>query len=258
MSKLKTFYKNTFLVFGLAILFMGISSTAWSAQSDYDGSYAGTYSGDDSGYWVAVADASGSSAFLSWSTTYDRGDAGILTWWNEDAGIGNYYTNSTEIQGSFVDAYINSSDDSVDGTWSNSQSGDNGSLEGDKLDSSAFSGNYAGSFCGDDSGNWSITIGAEGEVTGNMDSNNYGNSSFVGVCHPAGYVFGIGENNGEAFAFFGQLSGSNITGEWIAEDGSTGVLSTGTCNSGGGDDDDDGGGGGGGGGISCYIDGLRF
>jgi hypothetical protein len=241
----------------VAALFLGFSSYAWSAQSDYDGSYAGTYSGDDSGYWVAVADASGTSAFLSWSTTYDRKDAGILTWWNENAGIGNYYTGSTEIQGSFVDAYIDSADDSIDGSWSNSQSGDSGSFEGEKLDSSAFSGNYSGSFCGDDSGDWTISIGAEGEVTGNMDSDNFGRSSFIGVCHPAGYVFGIGENNGEAFAFFGQINGSNINGEWVSEDGSSGLLSTGICSADGGDDegdDDDGSGGS----ISCYIDSLKY
>ena len=116
----------------------------WSAQSDYDGAYAGTYTGDDNGYWVAVADSTGTSAFLAWSTANDRGDAGT------------------------------------------------------------------------------------------MASDNYGNSSFIGVCHPAGYVFGLGENNGEAFAFFGQISGADINGEWIGEDGSSGALSTGACTTGGG------------------------
>ena len=258
MKKLISFSQCVGRVFCVAALLLGFSSYAWSAQSDYDGSFAGTYSGDDNGYWVAVTDANGTSAFLSWSTTYDRGDAGILTWWNENAGIGNYYTSSTEIQGSVVDAFIDSADSSVDGSWSNSQSGDSGSLEGDKLDTSAFSGNYSGSFCGDDSGNWTITIGSEGEVSGDMNSNNFGSSSFIGVCHPAGYVFGIGENNGEAFAFFGQFSGSSLNGEWVSESGDSGALSTGTCSAGGGggddDDDDDAGGFG----LNCFIDSIMF
>lgn len=89
-----------------------------------------------------------------------------------------------------------------------------------------------------------ITINADGSVTGTMASDNYGNSSFIGVCHPAGYVFGFGENSGEAFAFFGQISGTDINGEWIGEDGSSGALSTGACSSDGGSSS---------GGGGCFI-----
>ncbi|MBW2633156.1 MAG: hypothetical protein JRE14_03330 [Deltaproteobacteria bacterium] len=247
MGKLTILSRIAAWLFCVTVLFFGISSFAWSAQSDYDGAYAGTYAGDDNGYWVAVADATGTSAFLAWSTANDRGDAGTITWWEENAGIGNYYTGGTEIQGSWVDAFIDSSDSSVAGEWGNPQSGDSGTLEGDILDASAFSGDYSGSFCGEDSGTWSITINADGSVTGTMASDNYGNSSFIGVCHPAGYVFGFGENNGEAFAFFGQISGTDINGEWIGEDGSSGALSTSACTSGGGSSS------GGGGGGGCFI-----
>ena len=56
-----------------AIFLIGFSSLAWSAQSDYDGAYAGTYTGDDNGYWVAVVDSTGTSGFVSWSSVNDMG-----------------------------------------------------------------------------------------------------------------------------------------------------------------------------------------
>ncbi len=229
-------------IIALTVFFLSIFSlTAWCAQSDYDGIYAGTYAGGDNGYWVAIADSTDESAFLSYSTTNDTGDVGFLDWWGEAGGIGNYYTNSTEIQDSWVDAYIDSADGSVDGTWGNIYSGDTGTLSGDELTSSAYAGTYSGTFSGDDSGTWTLTIASNGYVTGSMTPNSGGIGYFEGGCHPAGFILVVGEAGGDGFAVFGQISGSDINGSWISEDGSEGTI--GTCSSGGG----------GGGGGGCFI-----
>jgi hypothetical protein len=189
---------------------------------------------------------------MSWSTKYNRGDAGELYWWSDfDPPTGNYWTPSTAIQGSYVDAYINNTTFHVTGDWSNSTSGDSGTLSGDIIDASTYAGSYSGFFCGDDTGTWNLTIDNDGSVTGTMISDTYGPNNMIGVCHPDGYVLGIGESGGDVFGFFGQISGSAISGQWLAADteGSTGSISASACPSSGGG----GGGGDGGGGGGCFI-----
>jgi hypothetical protein len=248
MTKKRSIILSLGQLFFVTLLIFGMTSSTWCAQSDYDGTYAGTFEGDDDGYWVARIDTIHDIyAFLSYSTNNETGDLGFLSWLGEAGGIGTYHTNSTEIQDSWIDADINSADGSVNGSWGNIHSGDNGTLEGDELTSSAYAGTYEGKFSGDDSGTWEMTITSNGYVYGTITSNSGGGGDFEGGCHPAGYVLLIGEaDNGDGFAMFGKISGSDITGEWIAEDGSEGTIGPAS-------NDDDGGGGGGGGGGGCFI-----
>jgi len=129
MEKRKNYIGTLSRLFFISALVLGAASSAWCAQSDYNGTYAGTYSGDDSGYWVAIVDAIYGTDFLSYSTTKNAGDVGIMNWGGESGGVGNYPTNSTEIQGSMVDADITLATGSVSGTWSNATSGDAGTLK---------------------------------------------------------------------------------------------------------------------------------
>ncbi len=229
-----------------AVFLLGMVSAAWSAQTDYDGTYYGSYSGDDSGIWVAVVNSAGDTVFLSYSTVTGEGDGGFMTWWGESSGIGNYYTGSTVIQGSWADGYIDSSDGSVSGSWGNTTSGDSGTLSGSAYTSCPHAGTYSGSFSGDDSGTWSMTIASNGSITGTISPDSGGTHAFEGGCHPDGHMVVVGDDgSGTAFAMFGQISGSSVSGEWVSDDGYSGTVSSSSGGSSGG--------GGGGGGGGCFI-----
>jgi len=222
------------LLITLCIIFLlGMISPVWSAQGDYDGYYAGSFEGDDNGLWVARIDSSLGSGFLSYSTDTGQGDWGILSFYGEKLLNGIYYADyfvsPTEINGSTVQTYIKASDDSVIGEWSNPVSTDEGLLSGDKISSTTYSGTYSGTFSGDNSGTWSMTISQSGSISGSSTSSE-GSGTFDGACHPNGYVLALGEDNlsGNLFGFFGQISGSSISGSWLSEDGSSGTFKTGS------------------------------
>ena len=226
----------------VAVVFLlGLVSVAWSLPTDYDGTYYGTFSGDDSGIWVAVVSYSGDTVFLSYSNSSGEGDGGYMTYWGEAGTVGNYYTSSSVIQGSWVDAYIDSTDGSVSGDWGNSYSSDTGTISGSAYTTCSYAGTYSGSFSGDDSGTWTMTIAANGYVTGTISPDSGGTASFEGGCHPDGHVIVVGEDSESvAFAFFGQISGSTVSGGWESEDGYSGTVGSG-------------GGGGDSGGGGCFI-----
>jgi hypothetical protein len=226
----------------LSVLLIGLASPVWCAQSDYDGYYAGTFSGDDNGVWIAVIDSSSSTfVFLTYSTDSDDVDLGSLTYVGESGGIGNYFTASTEIFGSTIDADIDSSDGSVSGSWNNLPA--MGTLTGEKDPVVNFAGNYSGNVAGDDTGTWTIAIAANGATSGSFATSS-GSGDVTGIAHPDGYLLAVAEDtiNDVTIVMFGRISGSRISGEWEADDNSSGTFST-----------DSGGGGGGGGGGGCFI-----
>jgi hypothetical protein len=233
------------VIFVAVLFLLGSVSTVWCAEGDYDGTYAGSFSGDDSGYWVGIIDTGSDSLYLSYSTASGEGDGGYVSWRGsaESGTVGNYYGWSV-INDSYVDAFVDSSDGSVSGSWSNSSSGDSGTITGNEVTSISYAGSYSGTFSGDDSGNWSMTIASNGYVTGTISPASGGTHSFEGGCHPDGYIIVVGEDStGVDFAVFGRVSGSSVSGEWITDDGYSGdVVSSGGSN------DGDGGGGGG-----CFI-----
>ena len=257
MGKLINSIQTIVRFFCLITLLSGVSTSVWAERSDYDGLYAGTYNGDDNGYWGAVIDSTTFTAgFISWSTDFDRGDVAWLTAGGEISGPSyKYYNDDTYIQHSSVTSYIHA-DSSVTGQWNNTSSGHSGDIIGDIVDSTSFGGSYSGSFSGDDEGSWTLTITNDGGVTGTLSSDNSGDSSFEGVCHPAGWIFCIGTTPDRyPFGVFARIVGSDISGWWAASDQSKGTVTNGTdAND---DGDGDGGGGGGGGGGGCFTNSIR-
>ncbi len=247
MRMKRAFGRHFLLVLACAVIFAVAASPTWSAQSDYNGTYAGTYTGDDDGFWVAVAPGSSSAAvFLSYSTTYDQGDGGYLAFGGETVPVGNFWTLSTLFQGTYTDAYVNSSSGSVTGDWSNSSSGDSGTLTGSEILSCPQAGSYSGTFGGDDTGTWSLTIDANCYITGSMTSST-GSGTFEGGCHPNNHALMVGTSTGgDDFGVFGTISGSSFSGTWAAETGDSGTITSGSSSS-------SSGGGGGGGGGGCFI-----
>jgi len=248
MGKFKSTFLTIVCCLCLLTFLFGISTSVWAERSDYDGLYAGTYNGDDNGYWGAVIDSTTFTAgFIAWSTDFNRGDIVWLTAGGEVVGPAyKYYSGNTYIQHSSVTGYIHL-DASVSGEWSNANSGHSGDIIGDKVTSTSFEDSYSGSFGGDDNGSWTLTISNDGGVTGTVVSNSGGQFSIEGVCHPSGWVFCIGTTPDRyPFGVFAKLNGSDISGWWTASDQSKGTLTSGT-------DNNDGGGGGGGGGGGCII-----
>jgi len=241
--------RHFLLVLACAVIFAMAASPAGCSQPDYDGTYAGTYTGNDDGFWVAVAPGSSSAAvFLSYSTIDDIGDGGYLSFGGETASVGNFRTSFTELRGSSVDADVDSSSGSVTGVWSNS--GDSGTLTGGKVSSCPQAGSYSGTFGGDDIGTWSLTIDANCHITGSMASSTSTNSgSFEGGCHPNGHALMVGAaSTGDNFGVFGTISGSSFSGTWAADTGDSGTITSGSSSGG-----SSSGSSGGGGGAGCFI-----
>lgn len=244
MMRLKSGMKAMRWLFLVAALILcGFVTCGWCDQSDYYGTYAGSFSGDDHGIWVAVITSDFSdSVFLSYSTDSGTGDGGYVGYIDESGTVGHFMSYS-QMFGTMVDGYIDASDGSVSGTWDNASSSASGTLTGSAVTSCAYAGSYSGTFGGDASGTWSITIDDNGYATGTMTSSG-GTGTFKGGCHPDGHVIVFGQDGyGYNFAVYGQISGSSISGEWSSESGDAGTISTGTAAS------DSGGGGGGG----CFI-----
>jgi hypothetical protein len=217
----------------IAVVFLaGLVSAAWCAEVDYDGTYAGTYSGDDSGYWVGIIDSGGDSLYLSYSTVDDEGDGGYVYYDGESGTVGSFHSWS-EMNGSYASADIDSSGGSVSGTWSNSYASTSGTITGSEVVSISHAGSYSGTFAGDDSGTWSMTIASNGYITGTISPESGGSYTFEGGCHPDGYIVAVGDSGGTAFAVFGRISGSSVTGGWESEDGYSGTISSGGSSDGG-------------------------
>ena len=235
----------------LGLFFLGISAVAWCGQSDYDGAYAGTYSGSEDGIWIAVLDSSDENVFLAYSPDTENVDVGNLDYWGEpSSGVGSFYTEYTSIHGSEIDIYVDSSDGSVTGTWENVD--ESGDIEGELFTSVDYDGDYSGTFTGDDSGTWVLTIDEDGYVSGTMETDD-GDYDFEGVCHPDGYLIVAGDTGDVEFLVFGSISGPTVTGHWITEDDDSGTISGTADGADGGTTTSTAGGGGGGG---CFISSL--
>lgn len=228
------------IAFAAMALSMVTAGSVLGAVSDYYGTYAGTFSGDDSGYWVAVISAD-SKAFLSYSTVYGAGDGGDIYYWAESGSTGEFYSYSV-IQGAWIDPiYVDSTDGSVSGQWSNYTDGESGTFSGSKVTESSYAGSYSGSIAGDATGSWQMTVGSDGYITGSVTADG-DTASFEGGVHPEGYFAAVGTIDYVDFAVFGLISGSSVSGGWISDDGGEGTISSGGAS-----------GGGGGGGGGCFI-----
>jgi hypothetical protein len=224
-----------------------ILSPAWSAPSDYYGVYTGNYTGDDHGVWVAYFNSTG-VAWLSYSTDDGYGDGGYGSFgvegassidfsaWNMD---GDTYGNGT-IQ----------SDGSVTGSWINywPVPDETGTFDGNMILSCSQQGDYSGTFSGDGSGTWKMSIQSNGHITGTI-TDSEGTYSYEGGINPdSGYFLVIGTTMDGDFVVYGQINGSgDVSGGWhTADDTYDGSIS-------GSADGSSGGGSGSGGGGGCFL-----
>ena len=247
------------LIIYVSLLFLLMTSNSWCDEADYDGFYYGTYSGDDNGAWMIGIDINEGAFFWCYSTDINQGDAESPNYEGEAGTIGNYSIASTFNFAYQIDIEIDSSDGSVTGTWSDTDSADSGTLIGTKIISGdyvdQYIGTYKGTYIGDATGDIVIRIKSNGDINGDItgtvtiDGDDY---AFDRVwLNPDGYFEGEGDGpNDEEFGFWGKIDGLAMSGWWYSVTDESGTFSAAiSINA-----DNDGGGGGGGGG--CFIEAL--
>ena len=218
----------------LFLIFFAMASNSWCAQEDYDGLYAGTYSGDDNGVWMIGIDMNLGSFFWSYSTDTNQGDASSFNYLGEIGTIGRYTLPSTFLNAWQIDVEIDSSDGSVTGTWSDTDSDDSGILIATKIISSdyvdQYAGTYKGTYIGDNSGDLVVKIKSNGELYGEItgsvtiDGDDYPFNQEAWL-HPDGYFEGEGDGpNDEEFGFWGEINGVNMSGWWYSVTGESGTF----------------------------------
>lgn len=80
-------------------------------------------------------------------------------------------------------------------------------------DVSVFSGQWDGTFSGDDSGIFSVTINSSGQISGNGHSTNWGESFTLSGTVNSNGSFNAG-NTSTGATFTGTIMGNNLTGNW--------------------------------------------
>ena len=247
------------IILYISLLLFVLASNSWCAQEDYNGLYYGTYSGDDNGAWMIGVDINLGTLFWCYSTDINQGDTETPNYEGEAGTIGTYSIVSTYLWGYQITIEIDSSDGSVTGTWSDTDSADSGTLIGTKIISGdyvdQYVGTYKGKYVGDASDDIVIMVRSNGDINGDItgsvtiDGDDY---PFDRVwLNPDGYFEGVGDGpNDEEFGFWGKIKGKNMSGWWYSVSDASGTF-TATIS------DDDGGGGGGGGGGGCFIEALN-
>lgn len=215
--------KLILIVLLVCFLVTMIPGSALCTESDYYGMYAGTYSGDDGGYWTAfisVAD----NVYLSYSMVTEYGDGCHIHYRDESDSIGEYYGWSA-IQNTSIDPiHIDSTTGSVSGEWKNYPH-EEGTLKGSKITSSIYDGLYSGNIDGDATGSWEMTIESNGHITGTATVEEE-TASFEGGVHPTGYFATVGTDpDNNDFAVYGQINETIVSGGWISESGSESTIS---------------------------------
>lgn len=138
-----TFTRWGFVAVMAVLLTCGPVMPAQGADTDYFGTYAGTFAGDDQGYWVAVINSIPfpDGVFLSYSTESGSGDGGYLNFESEVIPSGRY-TSTSVMQASDIAAEIDASSGEVAGTWENINEA--GTFFGERITSCPPEGAYSG------------------------------------------------------------------------------------------------------------------
>jgi hypothetical protein len=205
VRKAKTFI--FFIVYMLVSI--GTVATTWGVEEDYDGVYAGTFSGDDNGVWVALIDSNSENIFLTHSTENGNADGGNPLF-EEYGGVGEFW-GITQLYGTAIEGSINLANDSISGLWESIYD-QSGSFTGSAVTSNAYEGSYSGTFEGDLTGTWSLTIDSDGYLTGSAieSGNTY---PFIGGCHPDGYIIVFGEDDyASTYAASALITNGSISG----------------------------------------------
>ena len=235
--------KSIILFFAVMFAIVVAVPLSWSAESDYYGVYTGTYIGDDQGVWVAYFNAGG-AAWLSYSTVVGYGDGGYGSFGAESPASINF--SAWNIDSDTYGSGTIQADGTVAGSWIDywADPDDTGTFNGNLVLSCSQQGNYSGIFSGDSDGTWTMTIGADGHITGEI-SDGTDNFSFEGGIDPgSGNFIVIGSTPDGDFVVYGSVDGNgSVSGGWHTEnDAESGTITSGS-----------GGGGGGGGGGGCFL-----
>jgi len=86
-----------------------------------------------------------------------------------------------------------------------------------------FTGNYQGTFTGDDSGNWEVTIDNNGVIAGQSTSNTYGTEQVSGQVSSSGQTSINGTTSSGVFSGVITFDGS-MSGTWLDDDGESGTF----------------------------------
>jgi len=86
-----------------------------------------------------------------------------------------------------------------------------------------FSGNYRGTFTGDDSGNWEVIIDNNGIITGQSTSITFGSEEVSGQVSSSGQTSIAGTTSSGVFSGVITRDG-NISGTWLDDDGESGTF----------------------------------
>lgn len=255
MKKVMSGLRYEKFIFLVSMALMLVAAQAWGATlADYDGNYAGSYSGNDKGVWIALHDdANELHGFLMFSTDDNVADFGGLEDLGEKDGVREFGV-ETEIYGTGIDSFFTLDTGSVTGTWLNKETEENGKITGELVTAIPFAGTYSGTFTGDTppeedikeikkisaessdiTGTWEMIVANDGVISGTATASSaYGTETItiVGGAHPDGYIIAVGlakeEEDEEPVAiFYGTVADRTASGSWLGEGGSIGTF-TGT------------------------------
>ena len=229
---------SRFSTIGVALLFtLMICTSAHGAIADYVGIYSGTYSGEDQGVWIFIAEPSGKVDTFCWSTDSDAVESGAVTL-DVDGNISGSNDWETWIEATVSDT------GQVTGTLTGSQI--NATIDGDlQPQASQYEGTYTGILSGDDNGTWEIKIEPTGRLTVSMDASQSETTVYLmGAINEQGEMIASGQAGLGVYAI---IDGDKVNGIWSETDSSRrGIIDGNKNNHDANSDDDDGSGG-------CFI-----
>ncbi|THB80465.1 MAG: hypothetical protein D3926_06865 [Desulfobacteraceae bacterium] len=190
------------------IFLCGITSSALGAVDDYVGTWSGTYSGADSGTWMAVIENTGNVKMLFHSSTDNEMDGSD----GYDVSESGSLTAITEINSGVVNLQFTAGGTAT-GTYVMGLGA--GTLTATRQTATApYVGTYNGTMTGIDSGTWSIYIDDTGYISGTGVSNGFGAYSVEGAVDNTGNVLAYTTLDA---GLYGTITGPNISGSWLDE-----------------------------------------
>ena len=214
---MKTISKTLTLLFFVTLSSLYVTTTSCSKDDDKDaievdeaivGAWQGTYSGDDSGTFQMTINAQGKISGSATST--NTGETFTLTGSVKNSD-GGFSAGSTSNGATFTGTVAGTS---MNGTWESSQYGTSGTFTGSKVGSGPnYAGNWGGTYTGDDTGIFQLTINAQGSVSGSATSSNTGESFTLSGSIDSNGNFTAGTTSDGA-TFTGSITGDSMSGTW--------------------------------------------
>ncbi|MBN1847245.1 MAG: hypothetical protein JW932_01530 [Deltaproteobacteria bacterium] len=181
-----------------------MSSPVSNAVEEYQGAYSGGFSGDEVGIWIAVINDHGDVRLVLWSYDAESVDGG------EEISIdnGGILDGYTVVCNRIINGYVAESG-SLIAKWLEQSA--EGLLEGLRENNvSQFVGVYSGWFNGDESGEWDLTIHADGSASCTL-YRKAGNIAMKGCVNSSGTII-LYDDNG--WGMNGTILKRKIDGTW--------------------------------------------